>query len=165
MLGDCVTGVIAASYGGFMTAVLDTWRPTSIEEWSLLSPLPYPDVLTDFDTNRWTVDAIPDLGGNAYYYTGDPIITGVRLVAPPKDPHTFHTDRKAEKEGKPKTVKIDDEEKRKSSRRRDDRAKSCTRYTSFRETVNEPAETRGQHRSSERGRKTPRRNRSPVYLR
>ena len=168
LLSDPITGILAASYGGYMTAVLDTWRRTNNEEWTLLSPLPFPDVITDGDTNSWTTDALPDLGGNAFYYPGDSILTGVRIAPPPKDPHTFHRDRKAEKDQKV-TIDPKTEEIRSKSKRREGRAKSCTRYSEFRTKNNEPAETRGQHRSSDRGRRrsprSSRKHRSPVYLR
>ena len=41
LLGDPATGILAASYGGYMTAVLDTWHPTCAEEWALFPPFPF----------------------------------------------------------------------------------------------------------------------------
>ena len=153
MLGECVAGAIAASYGGNMTAVLDTWRVTNADEWHLLCPLPFPDTLAELDTNCWAVDGVPDLGGNAYFYAGESFLTGVRIKPPPQDPHEYRRDRKARKDGKQVKIDLTEDEKRAKSKRREDRSKSCVRYSDFRTAVNEPPVTRGQHRSSSRGRK------------
>ena len=48
-LGDMVTGVLAAFYGGLMAAVLDTWKLTYMDEWALLAPYEVPLATTDFD--------------------------------------------------------------------------------------------------------------------
>ena len=95
------------------------------------SPLPFPDVLNDLDWNRWAVDDVPDLGGDAFFYEGDSILTGVRVAPPPMGPHSFHRERKAKKDGGEKTATIDPSagDKRPQSKRREDRGESCQRVT------------------------------------
>ena len=153
LLGDLVTGVFAATYGGFMTAALDCWRPTTRDEWESLSPLPFPDHVFDIDFNEMTVKGLPSLGGAGFYYPGIPRVTGVRMAVPPSDPHVYYQTKREEKEAalKGKVTIIDPkekEEKRKSSqKRREGRDRSCMRYERVRST-------------SPRGR-----SRKPTYLR
>ena len=134
LLGDMVTGIFAATYGGFMTAALESWRPTTRDEWESISPLNFPDHIHDFDFSEITVSGIPSLGGSGFYYPGEARLAGVRLAAPPKDPHTYHREMRAIREAAAKglTVTFDTdkkEEKRKASqKRREDRSKSCSRY-------------------------------------
>ena len=89
-LGDLITGILVATYGGTMTASLDTWRVTNAEEWFSLAAHGPPNPATDFDLNWWTIEGIPDLGGNAFHYTGEAELTGARVKPPPLDPHQFH---------------------------------------------------------------------------
>ena len=135
LLGDLVTGIFAATYGGFMTAALDCWRPTDRDEWESLSPLPFPDHIHDIDFNEMTVKGLPSLGGAGFYYPGIQRITGARLAAPPQDPHDYHRNQRAKNEAalKGKEVTIIDpketEEKRtRSQKRREGRDRSCARY-------------------------------------
>ena len=105
---------------------------------------------------------MPDLGGNAFHYPGDSDLTGVRIKPPPLDPHRFHEERKEAK----KKVTIDDPPEdpktaRPTSRRRESRDKSVTKYETLRKLTGQPDETAGHHREKEkRGR-----SRNPVYLR
>ena len=133
LLGDVVTGTLTASYGGHGTAVLETWKTTTYDEWKLLAPLPPPDTVLDLDTHPLTVEGIPDLGGTGFFYNGPARLTAVRISPPPKDLHIFHRDRaEAAKNGEDQKEDSDPNE-RKPSKRRNDRRKSCMRYTRFRE--------------------------------
>ena len=135
LLGDLVTGVFAATYGGFLTAALDCWRPTTRDEWESLSPLPFPDHVHDLDFNEMTVKGLPSLGGAGFYYPGIPRVTGVRMAVPPSDPHVYYQNKREEKEAALKGKEVtfsdpkDKEEKRKrSQKRREGRDRSCARY-------------------------------------
>ena len=166
LLGDLVTGLFAASYGGHMTAGLDTWKPTNSVEWDALAPYDLPNPLLEIDLNWWAIEGLPDLGGSAFHYAGEPEITGFRIAPPPLDPHKFHQERKAKKKvtvqdpnGDP-PVEEKENEKRPTSRRRDDHSKSAARYDGLRKDIGEEPTSRGQHRSDHRGR-----SRVPHYLR
>ena len=161
-----MTGIFAASYGGHMTAGLDTWRPTNADEWMALAPFDLPNPLLEIDLNWWTLEGLPDLGGSAFYYPGEPDITGFRMKPPPLDPHQYHAEKKKKKVTviDPNATAIPDppaEEERPRSRRRTDRSKSATGYVELRRDLAEPLESRGQHRSQERRG----RSRKPHYLR
>ena len=134
-----------------MAAISETWKTVSPEEWRALSPAPLPDPRPEIDTNFWTVDAFPDIGGNAYFYEGESRLTSVRLSAPPVDPHVFHRDRReaAEKERNADPQAAQD---RPRSKRREDRARSCRRYAHFREENAEAPVTVGQDGLDTRGR-------------
>ena len=93
-MGDLVTGILVASYGGFMTAVLDTWKKTDRDEWKMLAAHPPPDPMTDIDLNWWTIEGLADLGGNAFHFAGDAEITGVRVNPRRRTPITFMGPRK-----------------------------------------------------------------------
>ena len=156
-LGDLVCGNVVASYGGYMTAVLDTWRVVKPDDWIALAPVPLPDPRTEIDTNFWTVDSMPELGGSGFYYTGEARLTCVRLSPPPVDPHVFHRDRRAaaeaaKKEAEAQGTPVQDHQDRPRSKRREDRAKSCRRYVAFRQENNEPTDTVGQDAIESRGR-------------
>lgn len=51
-----------------MAAVLDTWRPTSIDECALLAPVLCPDPQNALNADWWAFSALPAMGGSAYYY-------------------------------------------------------------------------------------------------
>ena len=155
-----------------MTAGLDTWRITNADEWFPLAAHGPPNPSTDFDLNWRTIEGIPDLGGNAFHYSGESDITGIRVKPPPLGPHQFHLAKREEKKKKvtlldpngpaPDPKEEDKEkEKRPTSRRKEDRSKSCARYDTLRTTAGEPTETRGHHRDQERRG----RSRNPQYLR
>ena len=168
LLGDLVAGILTASYGGHMTAILETWKVTDRNEWKMLAAHPPPDPMTDIDLNWWTIEGLADLGGNAFHYAGEAEITGVRVKPPPLGPFEFHQTKKNEEKkvtlqepDGSKQPGEDEKEKRPPSKRRVDRSKSCTRYEEFREINKEPKENAGQHRSVERRG----RSRVPKYLR
>ena len=93
-LGDPVCGLIAASYGGYMAAVLETWKKVAMDDWARTCPYPPPNDLDSIDFNRWAVDALPELGGDGYYYEGPARLTSVRSAAPPLDPRLFFQARR-----------------------------------------------------------------------
>ena len=143
-LGDPVCGLIAASYGGFMTAVMETWKLVTMGDWDVSCPYPPNCGLDAVDINRWALGALPELGGNGFYYEGHARLTSVRTAAPPMGPHLFFLARREEN----KTATIDPKEEdppRNPSRRREGRDKSCARYAHFRSQTNEPPVTRGQN--------------------
>ena len=96
LLGDLVTGIQVASYGGMVTAGLDTWRLADADEWFSLAAHGPPNPSTDFDLNRRAIEGLPELGGNAFHYTGGADITGIRVKQPPADPHEYHQKKKEE---------------------------------------------------------------------
>ena len=59
-----------------MSEVSDEWKPVGAEEWWALEPAPLPNPREDIDANYWSIESIPVLGGNAFYYEG-----GARLPA------------------------------------------------------------------------------------
>ena len=65
MCGDLVTGTVVASYGGYLTAVRETWRRATESERHLHSGGPAPR-FDDWDWNDWTLDGLPRLGGEGY---------------------------------------------------------------------------------------------------
>ena len=148
-----------------MTAGLDTWRPTDRQEWLMLSATPPPGPKFEIDLNWWTIEGIPDLGGNAFHYPGDMELTGVRVKPPPMDPHAYHAARKEKKkvqvlDPKPDTQADQPEDKRPTSRRRKDRSQSCAAYDQFHKSNSEDEKV-GRHRDQkQRGR-----SRNPHYLR
>ena len=98
LAGDLVTAVLTASYGGYMTAILETWRLTTQDEWMALGATPLPNPRADIDFNSATVGGLPVLGGSGFYYEGEAWILGVRMGPPPSDPHISHAERKEKKE-------------------------------------------------------------------
>ena len=90
MLGDLVWGSVAASYGGYTSAVFDTWKPVIAEEWRKPAPAPLPNPREDIDAKYWSIESIPVLGGDAFYYEGGARLDGVRLAPPPDGPRIFH---------------------------------------------------------------------------
>ena len=144
------TGTIAASYGGCITAVLETWYPVRYDEWAMGSPFPPPDAMTDLDTNVWIADTLPDLGGAAFFYEGEARMAGVRIKPPPQDPHIYHKERQGAKK---KGANVD-QNRRETSRRRRDRARSAVQFARFSEGRGESPIARGQNTrgNSRRGR-------------
>ena len=76
-----------------MAAGLDTRRPTSRGEWKSLPPYEPPNAMCEIDLNWRTIDGVPDLGGNAYRYSAEADITGIRTAPPPLGPHRYRQDR------------------------------------------------------------------------
>ena len=133
LAGDLVTGVLTATYGGYMAAILETWRLTTPDEWRMCGPLPPPCPRTEIDINQATVDGLPVLGGMGFYYEGGARILGVRMAPPPQDPHLYHFEKKEKKEKEeddPDHVSSDPEG-RKKSKRRERRGRSVVRYQRF----------------------------------
>ena len=137
LAGDLVTGILTASYGGYQTAILETWKLTTPEEWRLMSPAPPPCPMSDLDFNEATVEGLPVLGGSGFHYEGEARILGVRLAPPPQDPHLFHLDRKKKKEEEEdeeeekQKQSADPSVERKKSKTRERRGRSLARYTRF----------------------------------
>ena len=155
-----MVGLVAASYGGYMTAVFETWKKVSMDDWAVTCPYPPPVDLDDIDFNRWTVDGLPELGGNGFYYKGPARLTSVRTAAPPLDPHLFFLERRNNKNASIDPSTPDQAEtNRAPSKRRETRDRSCARYAHFRDLIDEPAETKGQNESATRGRPTERTHR------
>ena len=127
MCGDLVTGTVAASYGGYQTAVFETWRRATADEWHIHVGGPGP-TYDDWDWNDWTIEGLPQLGGEWYYYEGPAALTGVRIMAPPKDPRVFFENPDEDSENGP-----DPKAERPRSSRRENRFKSCRRYDWARE--------------------------------
>ena len=162
-LGDMVTGALSASYGGIMAAILDTRKLTTMDEWAALDPYEVPLPTTDFDTYTWTLGALPELGGCAFYCEGNARLAAVRIAPPPTGPHTSHRRRleeaeKTKREGA--TIRPPfPTDCRKSSRRREARGEYCAQYKVFRAKTDQPEASRVHYRYSDRGRPRPRRNR------
>ena len=97
LAGDLVTGVLTATYGGYMAAILESWRLATPDEWRMCSPFPASCPLADIDFNQATLGGLPVLGGMGFYYEKEARISGVRMAPPPKDPHLFHLTRKEQK--------------------------------------------------------------------
>ena len=129
LCGDLILGLFAASYGGYMTAVLDTWRP--IRE-SDFRTLPRAALIPgeDIDFNPWTVDPLPRLGGSAFYYPGDADLTGARVKPATNDPHVFYQETREKKEAAAKGVVVQPPSP--DRKRREDRGRPCARYQAFR---------------------------------
>lgn len=147
MLGDLVFGVVAAPYGGYMTAALDTWKTVTPDQWRFLAPVPLPDPGVDLDINYWALESTPGLGGSAFYYEGESRLTCVRLSPPPEGPHVYHQLRRDEaerkKRGNPPPQHGQPPAERPPSRRRENRGRSLVRYTRFRVGRNEWITRRG----------------------
>ena len=88
MFGDIVLGIFAASYWGYMAAVLDTWRPAFDRD--MLS-LPTAAMIAgdDRDFNPWATDPLPRLGGSAFFYPGGAGMAGVRVKPSTLGPNAF----------------------------------------------------------------------------
>ena len=146
LLGDMAIGQLAASYGGYGAAILETWRKTDFNDWCFYAPCAPPDTVREIDTNIWTVCELPDLGGSAFFYEGPARLAGVRLKPPPLDPHVYHRERKEKKQN---DEDGDPDVAVKSNNRVTNRKRSCMRYTRFRDDNNDHAQDqrRGRPRS------------------
>ena len=146
LAGDLVTGVSTATYGGYMTAILESWRLATPDEWRMCCPLPPPCPLTDIDFNQATLEGLPVLGGMGFYYEGEARILGVRMAPPPQDPHLFHLTRKEKKEKEEDDPKPAEPSERKKSKRREERGRSVVRYRRFNEDLGRSSLTRQKSR-------------------
>ena len=128
-LGGLIYGAMAASYGWYMAAVLETWSPCSEDRFYICTPYPCPDPWCDFDFHQMTVDGLPTLGGFAFYYTGEARLAGVRVSPPTLGPHRYFAEKQAAKDGTPPETPEQKEEKRiRSQSRREHRGRSARRY-------------------------------------
>ena len=62
LLGYLVTGVFAATYGGFLTAALGRCGPNCRDKWGSLLPLPPPGQAQGVEFNETTANGLPSLG-------------------------------------------------------------------------------------------------------
>ena len=149
LLADTVTGALTASYGGYMAAVLEDWRPCTPFEWSMYDRLPDVNPWSGFDAHPLAISGLPCLGGRALYYAGPALLTGVRIAPPPLGPRRYHEATKWKRENPDADPQAEEErenERQKSKKRREDQGKSTKRYAHFRETRGRSRETRNRRR-------------------
>ena len=88
-LGDLVYGVLTSSYDAYMTTILETWPTCSTDRWNYIAHFPPADPWGDFDIRPVAIDALPCLGGCAFYYRGDDRVAGIRLAPPPLEARRY----------------------------------------------------------------------------
>lgn len=73
IFGDWATGVVAASYGGYVAAVRDTWRAMTAGEWvgPKLAGGPTPNRFGEVGFSKMTIDGRRQLEGLRYFYERD----------------------------------------------------------------------------------------------
>ena len=90
--GDWVAGVVAASYGCYVAAVLDTWRAMAGDEWGLSVPA-HPPNFGEVDFNKWDTAGFPQLGGIGFYSDGGADLAGDGSL-PPRKTHACSSVRR-----------------------------------------------------------------------
>ena len=94
MEGDIVCGILAATYGNFLTVTFSTWRKSDLRTWRKEGngPSAY---TSEIDLDPWSWTVAPTLGGAAFEINkkGNARITGIRVVPPSFDVHAYNTMR------------------------------------------------------------------------
>ena len=105
LLGDLVTGIATATFGGHLTCQLESWRRCPDEEWTYGSQSRIPDG-SERDLDHWTWSSLPALGGSGFVVNmRNGYVVGARLAPPPLGPRDFHADRQ---EGASNVTFVDD---------------------------------------------------------
>ena len=96
LLGDAITGIVTANYGGSGRACLDGWKLASMTDWQIFAP---DTVITSEDFGHfddWTCDWSLVLGGSSFavHEPGENRINTCRICPPLEDPHVFIRERR-----------------------------------------------------------------------
>ena len=94
MEGDIICGILAATYGNFLTATFSTWRKSDLRTWRKEGNGPSA-FTSEIDLDPWSWTVAPTLGGAAFEINkkGNARITGIRVVPPSFDVHAYNTMR------------------------------------------------------------------------
>ena len=80
LLGDLVTGIATATFGGHLTCQLESWRRCPDEEWTYGSQSRIPDG-SERDLDHWTWSSLPALGGSGFVVNmRNGYVVGARLA-------------------------------------------------------------------------------------
>ena len=103
MEGDIVCGILAATYGQYQTATFSTWRKESLNTWRKEGNGPGA-FTSEIDLDPWSWTVAPTLGGAAFDVSKNsdkgPRITGIRVVPPSFDVHSYNQMRSENTTGK-----------------------------------------------------------------
>ena len=93
LLGELVTGIATATFGGHPTCQLESRRPCSADEWRAGGNSRLPSG-KERDLDHWTWGSLPALGCSGFVINmRNGYIVGARLAPPPLEPRYFHAER------------------------------------------------------------------------